>query len=1390
VTELKTNRPGFLYEISWETCSPGGGIHTVLSTSSEHLRAVYGDDLLYVGPDRWANRPGQATFLPDPVQPPVAALAAERDVPARFGRWNVDGRPRAALIDYGRLLEQKNRILGDLWTKFEVDSIHADWDTVERILFGYAAGVLVELHYHTTVRPRPCRAVAHVHNWQAAGAILRLHSTAPDLGTVYTPHGTALGRELSEAGLQLAPEADVVEIAKERRLEPIATLEIAAAKAAGALTVVDHAQEAEALRMMGRRPDLVTPNGFTPPPAPDPSVVETVRQRVRQAAERFLGAPLDDETRIVFSSGRYEFRNKGYATTLHALGRLQKASPSRDLVLLVFSPAGQTGLRPEVRQRLERDELAGEPIGIATHNLKHAEDDPILRACREASIENRPDDPVKVIFVPLLLDGADPVFPYTYEDVLRAADLALFPSLYEPWGYTPLEALAAGVPAFTTDATGFGRFLLPLPPEERPAVTVLPAGDEEALADQLARFLERSDEELATQREQAPALARRTPWGDRIGATIDAHALAATRAADLSAAAPELEPRSVSYSRRALVQVPPTAEEQPRLRRFTVTTVLPERLARLDDVARNIWWSWTPRAVALFERLDPAFPGASGNPVNLLRELPAARLAEAAADDAFLAHYDEVVAGLEAYLGRAPADVPETAYFCAEFAVHESLPIYSGGLGVLAGDHLKSASDTSLPFTGIGLRYRSGYFVQHIRPDGSQGVEFRAVDPAETPMRRVVDADGEPLLVSIDMPGRTLQAAAWRVDVGRVPLYLLDTRVAANEASDQGITERLYPSEREPRLCQEILLGVGGWRLLQALDAGPRVCHLNEGHSAFLLLERLLELVENHGLTFEEAAVVVRGSSVFTTHTPVPAGHDRFSEGLMRRYFGHVAERLGLDWQEFFDLGRATREDTEFSMTVLALKLSGRANGVSRLHGEVSRRMNAAVWPAFHETETPISSITNGVHLPTWCGPETGELIDEELGADWRTSRPDPEEWVRLGAVADERLWAVRRAQKRRLCAYLRRHLDETGQSWTGPDLDEDALWIGYARRFAPYKRATLLFHDAARIERILQDEDRPVRIVYAGKSHPDDHEGAALVKEIVELTRDPRFAGRVFFVEDYGMTAGRMLTQGVDVWLNTPTRPLEASGTSGMKACLNGSLHASILDGWWCEGYDGENGFTFGDAREVPNPEILRAQDARSLYAMLETELVPLFFERDADGRPQGWLELVRRCLATIPAVFDTDRMVTEYAGFAYRPLGKRGKALQANGFRKARARVERYAALREAWKSVKVEDIQATDLSEGGLGRNESFEVRARVHHEGVDRDDLRVELFVSPAEPVDDETEPTRIPLEPDETGEYWSGAYDPPGSGTYLWGVRAYPALDDDTEVAHLGLVSWA
>jgi alpha-glucan phosphorylase-like protein len=566
-----------------------------------------------------------------------------------------------------------------------------------------------------------------------------------------------------------------------------------------------------------------------------------------------------------------------------------------------------------------------------------------------------------------------------------------------------------------------------------------------------------------------------------------------------------------------------------------------------------------------------------------------------------------------------------TAYFCAEFALDDRMPIYSGGLGVLAGDHLKSANDLDLPLVAVGLRYEKGYFRQRIEPDGTQLAQRRRYDTRDTPLERL------PLLLTVPMADRDIYAGAWRVDVGNIPLYLLDACIKENQPEDRALTDRLYPAEREPRLRQEILLGMGGWKLLRALDRVPDLCHLNEGHSAFLLVERLLELVES-GMAFDDAVARVRETTVFTTHTPVPAGHDAFSEELMKEYFSGVAERLGIPWERFMELGEEHPDrDTEFSMTALALKLCGKANGVSEKHGEVAREMHAGVGPE-------IAHITNGVHLPTWCGPEMRALFDRNLGGLQEAA------WDRIADVPDDEIWAARQHQRRRLAANLREEVERTGlRRQLSPEvlterlagIDEDALWIVFARRFATYKRATLLFDEMERLAALVNDPERPVRFIFAGKAHPADGEGSELIRQVIDHTARPEFLGRIFFVEDYRLAIAQWLVAGADVWLNTPTPPMEASGTSGMKACLNGGLHLSVLDGWWCEGYDGTNGWAIDDT---------------TLHSTLENDVVPRFFSRDERGLPAAWLETVKRCLATIPGRFSTRRMVADYARMAYR--------------------------------------------------------------------------------------------------------------------------------------------
>ncbi|MBL9088648.1 MAG: alpha-glucan family phosphorylase, partial [Planctomycetia bacterium] len=671
------------------------------------------------------------------------------------------------------------------------------------------------------------------------------------------------------------------------------------------------------------------------------------------------------------------------------------------------------------------------------------------------------------------------------------------------------------------------------------------------------------------------------------------------------------------------------------------------------------------------------------------------------------------------------------AYFCAEFGLHESLPIYSGGLGVLAGDHVKAAHDARLPLVGIGLFYRRGFLRQHVSVQGEQVPFPIEIHPREQPVTLVRDAEGAPLRVELDLPGTRLVLVAWRVDVGNVPLYLLDADVPDNRPEDRSVTHRLYTGDAEARLRQEIVLGKGGMRLLARLGIDPAVVHMNEGHAAFAPLERVSRLVHQAGLTFDEAAAMVRASTVFTTHTPVPAGHDRFPEPLLRRYFADAAAWLGIPWERFLALGRVGGE-TEFNMTVLGIRMSAFRNAVSRLHGEVSRRLLGASWPGLLPDEVPVTHVTNGVHLATWTAPALGRVLgaaDRSVVAEDFSSR--------AADVDLDALWAARTSARRATLAAVRRHVREACQERSEPasvaerltsGFTEDALLLGFARRFATYKRADLLLRDVRRLEALVHRADRPVRFLFAGKAHPSDRAGQEVLRRVVEASRRDGLAGRLLFLDDYDIGLARELVRGVDVWVNTPIRGLEASGTSGMKAAANGALHLSIRDGWWDEAFDGTNGFVIGGGTpgRAATAEANDDLDAASLYRVLEEEVVPLFFDRDAKGVPRRWLERVRRCLSTLPPTFDARRMLDEYADRAYRPLAEAGLALARDGYAAAREAAERQRRLRAAFPAIRFTGRRPGSF-DGAVGGVE-LEVVADLDLAGVSPDDLVVEALAT--------------------------------------------------------------
>ncbi|HLV44357.1 MAG TPA: alpha-glucan family phosphorylase, partial [Aggregatilineales bacterium] len=779
---------------------------------------------------------------------------------------------------------------------------------------------------------------------------------------------------------------------------------------------------------------------------------------------------------------------------------------------------------------------------------------------------------------------------------------------------------------------------------------------------------------------------------------------------------------------------------------FKVVSKLPEALSRFPELAYNIRWSWDLETIALFQRMGENLWEDSGhNPVRMVGLLSQSRLDALAQDEGFMAHYERVLADFDEYMQKVrhtwyPAEfgaeeAPQIAYFSFEFGLTESIPNYSGGLGVLAGDHLKAASDLALPLVGVGLLYQQGYFRQYLNVDGWQQELYPENDFYTMPLQQVLDEDGEPVRISVDLLGRPVYAQIWQVRVGRIDLYLLDTNIPENvEKADQNLTDQLYGGDREMRIRQEVLLGIGGLRALQAIGLEPAVCHMNEGHSAFLALERARILMERTGISFEQAAAITSASNVFTTHTPVPAGNDYFAPDLVEKYFGSYRGQLGLDREAFLALGRQDADNPReyFCMTILALRMSAYANGVSRLHGEVAREMWQDIYPDVPLREIPIGSITNGVHTYTWISRDLSQLFDRYLGLRWREDPTDQRVWQRAADIPDEELWRVHERSRAQLVSFARQRL--TGQltrrgvppteiDAAHEALDPDILTIGFARRFATYKRATLLLHDEERFMALLCG-DRPVQIIFAGKAHPHDVEGKEFIRQLVRFARTAGCRNRFVFLEDYDMVIARHLVQGADVWLNTPRRPLEASGTSGMKAAMNGVLNLSVLDGWWAEAYNRNVGWAIGSGEVYDDTDLQDRIESNTLFDLLEQDIIPTFYDRGADDLPRGWIALMKNSLRELAPVYNTARMVQEYTRRFYYPALEKQRHFVANSHEHGKKYADWLLHLRENWGELKFGGISASTNGEVRVG--ERLAVTADVYLGDVKPEEVAVQLY----------------------------------------------------------------
>jgi starch phosphorylase len=859
------------------------------------------------------------------------------------------------------------------------------------------------------------------------------------------------------------------------------------------------------------------------------------------------------------------------------------------------------------------------------------------------------------------------------------------------------------------------------------------------------------------------------------------------------------------------------------VRTFTIVPTLPPRLQPLREIAYNLSWTWDHEAIDLFRRLDrESWEESEHNPVYMLGNVSQQRLQEVAEDDAFVAHMDRVYNNLTEYMERTSPtwcektygiqSEPCVAYFSAEFGITDCMPIYSGGLGVLAGDHLKSASDLGVPLVGVGLLYQQGYFRQYLNADGWQQELYPENDFYNMAVELERYEDGTPVTVTVEYPTGPVKAQVWRAQVGRVALFLLDTNAPGNtRLADRNITDHLYVADRGMRLRQEIMLGIGGVRALAALNIEPVVYHMNEGHSAFLALERIRRLKAENNLSFDEARELVSATNVFTIHTPVPAGNEEFSIELMEDHFTSYCSELDIAMDDLLAMGRQDPDNTDgvFSMSVLAMHLTAHTNGVSKLHGAVSRRMWKSVWPGVPEDEMPIKSITNGIHIRSWVSKDMIGLFTRYLGPAWARDPSDPSIWERVENIPDDELWRTHERRRERtherrrerLVAFARQRIEKqlanrgaiaSEIALASESLNPEALTIGFGRRFATYKRATLILQDLERLARILHDKDRPVQIIFAGKAHPRDDGGKELIQQVTRVCRQEEFRRHIVFIEDYDMCVARYLVQGVDLWLNTPRRLREASGTSGMKAAINGVINMSILDGWWHEAYRSDIGWAIGREEDYDNEEYQDRVESNAIYEMLEEEIVPLFYNRGSDRLPRGWVACMKASMVAFCPMFNTNRMVHEYMERAYLDCAEHWQRLTADNFAKVRELVAWESHVKEHWSDIRIDSVEMDEVPEIKVGENVA--VKAQVHLGKLTPEDIAVEVYQGRIDPQGRIVAGRAIPMScsaSHENGDYsFEGAIPCRFSGLHGYSVRVLPKHESLSLPYGLGLITWA
>jgi glycogen phosphorylase/synthase len=1339
---------GYLFEVSWEVCNKVGGIYTVLSSKYMSMVDGYDERYIFIGPDVWKETVENPDFIEDKTLFRTWHDSAEMEgLRIRIGRWNIPGKPIAVLIDFTPFFIKKDKIFAEFWETYKLDSLSGGWDYVEPALFGYAAGIIIESFYNFYVTAND-KIIGHFHEWMTGAGILYLKDKVPQVATVFTTHATTLGRSISGNNLRLYSDLEKFspfDLARQLGVTSKFSLEYNAAKEADCFTTVSDITANECKYLLMKEPDVVTPNGFSNVFLPEEDEFntqrKTARARIILVVESLINQKINDDALIVLTSGRYEFWNKGIDIYIDALGKLNTDKKvKRQIIALITVPGSNAGPRKDLADHIGRADF-NLPLSdeYLTHVLYDKNHDPVLKRIRENNLTNEPGTNVKVVFVPVYLNGMDGIFNFDYYQLLTGFDVTVFPSYYEPWGYTPLESIAFKIPTLTTSLAGFGLWVKYNFKVEHHAVTTIERNEDNyqevvnAVAKELIYFIKASDEQMGAARDEAFQISQQLHWDKLSIKYSQAYVIANNK----------VENRSDLFKSKQSFELTVLGNgklDRPDWKKIFVQVKVPEVLVPLREISMNLWWSWNYDAIALFRSIDEQlWDSVDHNPVALLFRLSYEKFQTLKRNESFIAQMLGVYESFKAYMAEIDKKpFEQVAYLSMEFGLHESIKIYSGGLGILAGDYLKEASDSNKNIFGIGLLYRYGYFNQNFSLFGDQIAEKIPQKFTELPLIPVRKDDGEWVMINLALPGRTLIAKVWRIDVGRIPLYLLDADIEENAMEDRSITHQLYGGDWDNRLKQELLLGIGSVRLIKELGLNPDIYHLNEGHAAFACLERLRCFVEEKALRFETAIEVVRASTLFTTHTPVPAGHDTFTEDSIRMYVPQYADRVNITWDDFMNLGRVYKGNSseKFSMSILAAKLSQEINAVSKIHGRVTRNMFRDLYPAFFADELHIGFVTNGVHLPTWAARNWQMFYSSQLGHDLIDRQTDHDYWKKIHNISDQVVWQQRLKAKSAFIKFLKSKLqNDLTRRQENPkiifntleNIDENALYIGFARRFATYKRAHLLFSNFDRLSALLNNNDKPLRFVFAGKAHPNDKPGQDLIKRIIEVSRMPQFLGKILFLENYDMHVAHKLVSGVDIWLNTPQRPMEASGTSGEKAIMNGVVNLSVLDGWWAEGYRENAGWALQEALTYGNQAFQDELDAETIYYLIEEEILPAFFDIDNDGISHKWISYIKNNISEIVPNFTMRRMMNDYYNSFYSKLFSRGRAMRDHDYALAHNIRNWKKQVLSKWEGVEVISVRVPNSTTKPLNLGEDFAVEIVLNTNGIQPENIGIDIVI---------------------------------------------------------------